>query len=75
MLKWLLGIGFVFAFVLLPQVRYTCFHLPLVFYNAVIDTYKYFKLSGTMSIGSSARCRYMLLTINSRSDLENPIYR
>ena len=43
MLKWLSIIGFIFAFVLLPQVRYTCFHLPLVFYNAVIDTYKYFK--------------------------------
>lgn len=43
MLKWLFIIGFVFAFVLLPQVRYTCFHLPLVFYNAVIDTYRFFK--------------------------------
>ena len=40
MLKWLFIIGFVFAFVLLPQVRYTCFHLPLVFYNFVVDSYK-----------------------------------
>ena len=43
MFKWLFIIGFIFAFILLPQVRYTCFHLPLVFYNFVIDTYKYFK--------------------------------
>ena len=43
MFKWLFLVGFVFAFILRPEVRYTCFHLPLVFYSFVVDTYKYFK--------------------------------
>lgn len=43
MIKWLVIIAFIFVFVLFPQVRYTCFHLPTVVYNAVIDTYKYIK--------------------------------
>lgn len=43
MFKWLFLVGFVFAFILRPEVRYTCFHFPLVFYNFVVDTYKYFK--------------------------------
>lgn len=43
MIKLLVIIAFIFCFVLFPQVRYTCLHLPTVVYNAVIDTYKYFK--------------------------------
>lgn len=35
--------GFGLVFVLLPQVRYTCFHLPTVLYNAVVDLYWYIK--------------------------------
>lgn len=43
MIKLIVIIGFLFLFVLFPQVRYTCFHLPTVLYNAVIDVYKYIK--------------------------------
>ena len=43
MIKWLIIIAFIFVFVLVPQVRYTCFHLPTVVYNVVIDSYKYIK--------------------------------
>lgn len=43
MYLFLFLVAFVFAFVLFPQVRYTCFHLPLVCYNAVVDLYKYVK--------------------------------
>ncbi len=43
MIKLIFIIGFVFLFVLFPQVRYTFFHLPTVLYNAVIDVYRYIK--------------------------------
>lgn len=33
----------VILFILFPQVRYTFYHLPLVWYNFVTDTYNYFK--------------------------------
>lgn len=34
-------IGFVYAFVAFPEVRFTVFHFPTVFYNACVDVYKY----------------------------------
>lgn len=43
MYLFLFLVAFVFAFALFPQVRYTCFHLPLVCYNAVVDLYKFVK--------------------------------
>lgn len=43
MIQFILLVAFIFAFVLLPELRYTLFHLPTVLYNAVVDSYKCIK--------------------------------
>lgn len=41
LLKIVIIIMFIYAFVAVPEVRYTVFHFPTVFYNACVDLYKY----------------------------------
>lgn len=43
MIKLLLTVGFILAFLLLVELRYTVFHLFTVLSYAIRDTYKYFK--------------------------------
>lgn len=41
LLKIAIVVMFIYAFVAVPEVRYTVFHFPTVFYNACVDLYKF----------------------------------